>query len=230
MAETWQKVGLVTAALTAVLPWAAINYWKIIFPPNYLIYSAQIPIKNEEFGAFTVLVQNQGSSRQEDVKVTMASSTFSYSSVDISKARPSRFFTTLDLEKWQPLSKTNDSYVVELGNIEPGEISGFEIIGHAKAFEYFLVNNSSFRVESKQSTGIYGNLEDPFARDESTAHGFFQQISIFFFPIIVALIVLAYLFGIIYSSLFYTDEAEMGRLWKRMDALQEKMEKTRRYR
>ena len=122
---TWQKMALVVAILTLALPTVGRFAWRVVYPPNYLLYETSASVQVAEDLVGEVAVVNAGHSVEKDVALYLPSRAADPAStrVEVSSARRSSLRSLFDATPKIELSKfvRESGSKIPLGTIEPEE-------------------------------------------------------------------------------------------------------------
>lgn len=232
-AVTWQKIAIIIAILTLALPAAVRFAWKIVFPPNYLLYEVAPSVQVGDIVVGGLVVVNGGGAPQKEVALYLPSRAANpkYVTVEVSSPRRSSLRSLFDAEPNVPLtsfSKESGSRI-PLGTIEPDEEVRvtFKATKPDNDFSQPLSLRDA-RVESSAMTAIEA---DGIRRPEfhEDLHTFYVDSAPYLLAFLFALIGLAVLINFIHDVFFDTPQKKMTRLWRQMDTLQEQIDKERRY-
>jgi hypothetical protein len=231
---TWQKVAVIIAVLTVALPTVSRFLWRVVFPPDYLLYETTHTTRGEGIQSASIVVTNAGLDVQRDVALYLSldSANASVTRVEVSSPRRSGLRSLFNADPKVPLSTfAHDAgFKVPLGNIGPEEEVRVTLILVANDEDRFTptLSLSDARVESASMSAIEadGHRRPQFGDD---AHSVYVQLAPYVLAMLLAVIGLMIFLSIIFDVFFDTPQQKMTRLWRQMDQLQEQIDKERRY-
>ncbi len=231
---TWQKLAIIIAVLTIVLPALAKFYLNIVFPENYLLYEASHTTKTDKIQTASIIVSNAGRGTQKEVFLYLPSDATEYknTSIEVSTPKRSGLRNIFEAEPSIPLEKFSKETgaKIPLGNIEPEEEVPITLTSISKSEDPYLkrLTLSDARVESASMLAIEADgIRYPRFNDD--LHSTYISMAPFMLAMLLAILGIAILAGMIFDLFFDSPQKKMTRLWRQMDQLQEKIDKERRY-
>lgn len=231
---TWQKVTVIIAVLAVVVPVAARYSWNVVFPANYLLYEATFTTKTTGTQTASVIIMNAGNAVQKNVTIYLPSKATNakLTTIEISSPQSPSLGYLIDAEPKTSLAKYTEETgaKIPIGNIEPGNEVRATLAETSKGDDLQIdtLSLSDVRVDSSAASAIKADgVRYPSFADD--VHSMFLSASPYFLAFMLLLLAVGVVAGFIFSTFFDTPHKQMARLWRQMDALQEKIDKDRRY-
>lgn len=230
---TWQKLTVIITVLILVLPAVARFAWEVVFPSNYITYEVMPITEVDGYSIGMVIVANSGTAQQQNVSLYLPSSAINSKDSRVEISDPKKYFLSsiYDAKPKVSLQKyfQEAGYKIPLGNINADESIRVTIV--LKKDSEFISPRLSFdstRIESSSMLGIEANgtRMPKFADD---AHSIYMQVSPFLLGFMLFFGGIVFFVSFIHDAFFDTHQKQMSRLWRKMDNLQEQIEKERRY-
>lgn len=229
---TWQKVTIVIAILSIVIPATSKFVWDVVFPENFLLYETTHTTRGDKFQTASIHVSNAGNRVQKEIFVFLPLDAIDYenSFIEITTPQSFRLSNIYEAVPDVPLSKFHQDTGIKIpvGNMESGENVRVTLLSKSTKSYPKRLSLSDVRVESYSMKAIEAD-GTRYPEHNNDWHSSFVEMSPFMLAMLIFFFGIVFFVTIIFEVFFDTPQQKMTRLWRQMDELQEKVDKERRY-
>lgn len=219
---------MLVAVFAVLVPMVGRYTWGLLFPSDYLLFQEISSIEGKGFSAAGIVITNAGSRRQNSIVLSLPVSFGPEGErwFNVSPAR--RLILPFDnAEVSDALVAKGNRYEISVGTLMPKESVRVTLLamGNTKD-EQPTWHFYGLRVQSATTVALEASSTKHPTHDLSAAD-FYREMAPYVLAAAALFIALAVFVSLLFDLFFDSDEKKVARLWRQMDAIQERIFKER---